>query len=114
MSKSELVRLRHMLEAAEEAVAFAAQRQRDELDTDRMLSLALVKLIETIGEAASRVPPETQQHYSQIPWSDIVGMRHHLVHGYAEIDLDIVWQVIQQDLPPLVKELKKALSSSIT
>jgi uncharacterized protein with HEPN domain len=61
MPKSEWLRLRHMLEAAEEAVAFAAQRQREELETNRMLSLALVKLIEIIGEAASGIPLTTQQ-----------------------------------------------------
>lgn len=112
MPKSEWLRLRHMLEAAEEAVAFTAQRQRDELESDRMLSLALVKLIETIGEAASNIPLTTQQFYSQIPWQDIIGMRHRLVHGYDEIDLDIVWEVIQKDLPPLIEHLKSIIPPS--
>lgn len=112
MPKSEWLRLRHMLEAAEEAVAFVAQRQREELETDRVLSLALVKLIEIIGEAASSIPSTTQQFYSQIPWQDIIGMRHRLVHGYDEIDLDVVWEVIQQDLPPLIEELKRIIPPS--
>jgi uncharacterized protein with HEPN domain len=67
MPKNEWLRLRHMLEAAEEAIAFTKQRKREDLEIDRMLNLALVKLIETIGEAASNVPPSTQQFYSQIP-----------------------------------------------
>ncbi|MGH7491103.1 MAG: HepT-like ribonuclease domain-containing protein [bacterium] len=47
-----------------------------------------------------------------MPWQDIIGMRHRLVHGYDEIDLDVVWEVIQQDLPPLIEELKRILPSS--
>ncbi len=95
-----------MLEAAEEAVAFVQHRRRDDLDADRMLNLALVKLIENIGEAAARIPLATQQLHAHIPWQDIIGMRHRLVHGYDEIDLDVVWEVLQDDLPALIKALK--------
>ncbi len=110
MIKSEWVRLQHMLEAAEEAVNFVNVRTRAELDNNRMLCLALVKLIETIGEAANSIAVTTRQSYPQIPWIEIIGMRHRLIHGYYEIDLNIVWEVITHDLPPLIIELRKILS----
>lgn len=110
MAKSAEIRLRHMLEAAQEAVAFVQARARNELDGDRMLSLALVKLIETIGEAANSISPAIREAFPQIPWPEIIGMRHRLIHGYYEIDLDIVWEVISNDLPPLINQLKKILA----
>lgn len=82
MRKDDTVRLRHMLDAAREAVAFAAGRKRADLDHDRMLVLALVKDIEIIGEAAYQISQQTREQFPNIPWEDIIGMRHRLVHAY--------------------------------
>lgn len=83
MSRHEsLVRLRHMLDHAREAVAMAKGKTRDSLYTDRMLNLALVRLLEIVGEAASRTPPEERAQYGDIPWPGIVGLRNRLIHGY--------------------------------
>ena len=82
MRKDDTIRLRHMLDAAREAVAFAADRGREDLGRDRMLALSIVKCIEIVGEAASRVSGETRALVSQIPWQDIVGMRNRLIHSY--------------------------------
>ena len=91
MSKhNDEVRLRHMLEHAREAVALVAGKDRSDLDTSRMLSLALVRLIEIIGEAANRVSKTGQKQLSQVPWPQIIGMRNRLIHGYDVVDLDIV------------------------
>jgi len=109
MPKNDRVRLLHMRDAAREAVGFAAGRSRADLDTDRMLNLSLVRLIEVIGEAAGRVSADTQAKYPGIPWSDITGMRHRLVHGYDEINLDIVWEVATVDLPALMTQLEQIL-----
>lgn len=110
MKKDDLIRLRHMLDAANDAVAFAANRERQDLDKDRMLTLSLVKCIEIIGEAASHVSREAQAQYSQIPWVDIIGMRHRLIHAYYDVNLDILWNTIVQDLPPLIATLKRIVS----
>ncbi len=110
MPKSEQVRLRHMLDAAREAASFVHGKTRADLDTDRQLNLSLVRLIEIIGEAAQQVSAVTQQRHTEIPWPDIIGMRHRLIHGYDEVDLDIVWQVVTHDLPPLVTALQKMLA----
>ena len=101
------VRLRHMLDHAREAVAMVQGRTRSDLDDDRQFNLALVHLLEIIGEAASWIPDEEYAWYPDIPWPQIVGMRNRLIHGYDMVDFDIVWQVAIQDLPPLVEALEK-------
>jgi uncharacterized protein with HEPN domain len=110
MLKDDLVRLRHMLDAAREALSFALGKSRSDLDTNRMLVLSLVKDIEIIGEAAGKVSQGTRELCEGIPWQDIIDMRHHLTHAYFDIDLDIVWDTIMSDLPPLVAELEKIIS----
>ncbi len=109
MRKDDLVRLRHMLDATCEAVAFIKDSRREDLDNDRKLTLALVKDIEIIGEAAYQISEETRQNLPDIPWDDIVGMRHRLVHAYFDINLDVLWKTVQEDLPPLVQILSAAL-----
>ncbi len=106
MRKDDLIRLRHMLDAAEEAIGFAQGRERRDLDQDRRLALALVKEIEIIGEAAYQTSDETRARFQDIPWDDIVGMRHRLVHAYFDINLDILWKTVQEDLPLLAERLR--------
>jgi uncharacterized protein with HEPN domain len=103
------VRIRHMLDYSREAVRFAEQRGRLDLDADRMLQLGLVRLVEIVGEAASRVSADTRQRYPQIPWLQIAGMRNRLVHGYDFVDYDILWQTVTEDLPALVAALEPLL-----
>lgn len=111
MRKHDAVRLRHMLDAGREALGFARGRGRSDLDSDRMLVLALVKDIEIIGEAARQVSEETRAQLPGLPWADMIAMRHRLVHAYFEINLDILWQTVQQDLPPLVTALEEAFGA---
>jgi uncharacterized protein with HEPN domain len=99
-----------MRDAAREAMAFTAGRQRSHLDDDRMLVLALVKAIEIIGEAASQVGQSTRDTLPAIPWPSIVAMRHRLVHAYFDINLDTVWNTVIEDLPPLLSQIEEALS----
>jgi uncharacterized protein with HEPN domain len=74
-----------------------------------MLLCAIVRAIEVIGEAASKVTAETQAASPGIPWSSIVGMRYRLVHGYFDIDLDVVWKTVTVEIPPLQRSLKLLL-----
>jgi uncharacterized protein with HEPN domain len=99
-----------MRDAAIEAIDFASGRRRDELNTNRMLTLALVKDIEIIGEAASRISAECRARHPQLPWVQIIGMRNRLTHAYFEVNLDIVWQVVTNDLPALVIKLEQIIS----
>ena len=98
-----------MLDAAREAQNFARNKTRDDLEKERMLVLSLVKDIEIIGEAATKVTQETMKEYPEIPWSSIVAMRHRLIHGYYDIDLDRVWDTITSDIPPLISALEGIL-----
>lgn len=106
MRGDDAVRLRHMLDAAQEAVTFVQGRSRTDLDTDRQLVLSLVKEVEIIGEAAYQITQATRDNLPEIPWEDIIGMRHRLVHAYFDINLNILWRTVQEDLPALVTALK--------
>lgn len=110
MRAEDRVRLHHMLDAACDAAAFVRSRCRDDLDGDRQLVLALVKSVEIIGEAAAQISPDTQAEVSGLPWRDIVGMRHRLVHAYYDINLEILWRTATVDLPPLMRTLRAALA----
>ena len=95
-----------MLIAARDARSFASEVSRDEFDTSRLHQQAIVKALETIGEAAARVSEQTRAAYPAIPWAEIAGMRNRLVHGYFEIDLDKVWDTVQNDVVPLIAVLE--------
>ncbi len=84
----------------------ARGKTREDLDADRQLNLSLVRLLEIVGEAASQVPREECIRYPNIPWPDIVSLRNRLIHGYDTVDFDIPWQIVTQDLPPLIHALE--------
>lgn len=111
MRKNDLIRLRHMLDSAEEAISFAQGHRREDMKHDRMLVLSVVKAIEIIGEAASQIAIETRDQIPDIPWPSIVGMRNRLVHAYFDIDLNAVWDTLIDDLPPLIAALERILRS---
>lgn len=104
-------RMQDMLEYANEAVEMCRGRTRFDLDRDRMLNLALVRLLTVIGEAASRISHEKRAETPNITWTDVVGMRNRLIHAYDEVDLDVVWDVVQNDLPPLIAALSHNLET---
>lgn len=110
MRKDDVIRIKHMLDAACEARSFVFGKNRSDLDGNRQLTLALVKDIEVIGEAASKVSQETRDKYAAIPWLDIINMRNRLIHAYFDIDLEIVWDTATKDIPPLIAELEKIVS----
>jgi uncharacterized protein with HEPN domain len=99
-----------MLDHSREAVAMVQGKARADLDQDRKLNLSLVRLLEIVGEAANRIPKEQRSAYPGIPWPEIIGLRNRLIHGYDEVDFDILWQIVTQDLPPLVKSLERIVA----
>lgn len=106
MRPDDKARIRHMIEAGETAQRFVTGRQRSELDSDQMLLFALVRAVEVIGEAASRVSPETRERAPSVPWADVVAMRHRLVHAYFEIDRTIMWNTVTKEIPSLLAQLR--------
>ena len=107
--RDERVYIQHMVDNSNKAISFVKDISREDFDRDEKLRLALTHLLQVIGEAARRVSPEFRDKNPQIPWKEIVGMRSKVVHDYLNVDEDIVWQTIKNDLPPLVLELEKIL-----
>jgi uncharacterized protein with HEPN domain len=104
------VRVQHMLDYSREAVDMLGDKSLGDLQANRVLQLALTQLIQIVGEAASRVPEQVRTALPQIPWSQAVGMRHRLVHGYDLIDFEVVFDTIRDSLPPLIQQLEQVLS----
>lgn len=102
-------RILHMIDASKKAVYFTKDSVRQDLDKNELLQLALVKLVEIIGEAANGTSHTYRQKHPEIPWSQIIAMRNRLVHAYFAIDLDILWQTVQIDIPSLVLLLEKLI-----
>ncbi len=109
-SHDETVYLRHMRDYAAEAWQLARGRCRADLDTDRTFMLATTRLLEMMGEAATRLSDATRLRNPDIPWKEAIGLRHHLVHGYDKVNLDMVWEVLTVDLPPLMAALDTLLN----
>jgi uncharacterized protein with HEPN domain len=110
MQAHDRIRLGHMLAAAREAVAFAANRTRADLDRDRLLQLGLTRLVEIIGEAAAQVSDESRALQPTVPWVKIVAMRNRLVHAYFSVNLDILWDTVTLELSPLIAHLEAWLA----
>ena len=101
--------LKDMLSHAREAVELLGNASRRQLGNNRVMQLALTRLMEIIGEAANRVSQATRERTPEIPWPQIIGMRNRLVHGYDVIDYDLLWDTITHDLPPLITALKQII-----
>lgn len=100
-----------MIEAAAEVAHFISGRGRPDLDSDHMLLFAVVRAIEIIGEAASKVSEETRSSASAIPWKAIVGMRNRIVHAYFDIDADILWKAAAEEIPALAATLRTLIGT---
>jgi uncharacterized protein with HEPN domain len=91
--------LHQMLDHAREALILSKGKSPAELIDDRVLSLAIVRLMEIVGEAANRVPREEQSEHTEIPWAQVIALRNRLIHGYDAIDYEILWHILNHDLP---------------
>lgn len=107
MRPDDLTRVRHLRDAALEALRFADHRTRDDLERDRMLAMALIRELEIIGEAAAGVSTAYRASHDELPWAEMVAMRNRLIHGYFDVDLDVLWTTVQDDLPALILALDR-------
>lgn len=105
-------RLRHMQEAVEKIRKYAAGKTKDDFRSDPMALDAIVWNLMVLGEAARQVPDQVVEAYPQIPWPQIRGTRNRIVHGYDQIDLDIVWNVVRHELEPLKEPLEKIMQEA--
>lgn len=111
MLSEDRIRLQHMLDAIQTAIGFLQARDRSDLDTDTMLLFATVRALEVIGEAAGKVSDDTRLVAPQIPWRAMVGMRNRLIHGYFDVDTEVVWRTVKNELPELESAIQSALQA---
>lgn len=97
-----------MLEAATKASRLIEGLTPADLKDDELRSLAVTHLLEILGEAAKGVSEETRAKHPQLPWTQMAATRDRLIHGYFSVDLDIVWEIVNHDLPPLIASLEAA------
>ncbi len=98
-----------MYENAQKAQKFVEDYDFERFKRDEQVQYAVMRALEIIGEAATKIPPETRRMYSEIPWREISGMRNKLIHEYMGVDLRVVWRTIQEDLPMLQAKLQTML-----
>jgi uncharacterized protein with HEPN domain len=106
MPKDDKVYLTHMLELAQRVRDKVSGVTREQFDADDNLQLAVTHLIQTIGEAARMVSPAGRAAVPALPWNAITGMRHHIVHDYLNVDVDIVWQTATTRMEELIAALR--------
>ena len=109
MQRDDTILIKHILEAAEKAIDFLSGHTREDLEADEKLALSIIRLLEIVGEAASQVSEDYRVRYPDIPWKNMVALRNRLIHGYFDVDLDIVWDTVKSDLPPVVRQLRQLL-----
>lgn len=106
--RSDRERLLDILEAIERIEAHK-NGSREAFNDDELLQVWFLHYLQIIGEAASRLSPELRSRYPETPWGQMIGMRHILVHGYFEVDIDIVWNAAQFNLEELKIQIEQIL-----
>jgi uncharacterized protein with HEPN domain/predicted nucleotidyltransferase len=104
--RDDRVPLLDMLIHARKAVHLFGEVSREDLEEDEIKELALTRVVEVIGEAANRVSQTTQERHPEVPWGQIIGARNLLAHGYDEVDLDKLCDIVRNHLPPLIRQLE--------
>ena len=95
-----------MLLASRDALAFTQGLSKEEFLSSRLHQNAVIRALEVIGEAAGHVSSTSTEALPEIPWREVTGMRHRLIHGYADVNLDLVWRVVVDDIAPLIETLE--------
>lgn len=109
MPASDRLYVRHICDAAKQLAEYVHGHQREDLARDPLLRDGLIRQIEIIGEAASQLSQDFKARFPQVPWPDVVGMRHRLIHAYFNVNLDLVWEAAVRDAPELLRALSPVL-----
>lgn len=104
--------LNDILESIADVLEFTAGMSREDFCSDKKTIKAVVRSLEVIGEAINKIPYNVRARYPEIPWQEIIAMRNRLIHEYFGVDLDIVWQTIEEDLFPLDKIVKRIIEET--
>ena len=111
MSQPDTLFLEHMLQALDRIEELLARTTREEFDEDWVVQDALIRELEIVGEAAGRVSSDLAQSHPEIPWKEITGLRHKLVHDYFTVDLGIVWKTAAHEAAEVRPLIEKALEA---
>ncbi len=109
MSNHDYIRLQHMLDASQAAVVHLLDRSRDDLDHNRLLLNGVVRELEILGEAASRVSPIVREQFPFLPWKQMIGLRNRLIHAYFDVNNQAIWLVVKESLPSLILQLQEII-----
>jgi len=110
MKPDDKIRLQHMLDAAQEAITFLQTLKGERLGNNRLVSQAIVRLIEVVGEAAVQISKEYKTAHPELLWAQIIGMRNRIIHAYFNIDYELVENTIKVDFPKLINQLIKLIN----
>lgn len=105
--------LRHMIDYAQASQRIAGKHTQADLEHDEQFRFALIHAVEILGEAANRVPHTIRESHPEIPWSSIISARNRLIHGYDAVDLNILWRIVRDDIPPLIIRLTDILEDMV-
>ena len=111
MIEADRWRFAHIADALGTAMTSIRGHERAELETNQMLVYALVRALEIVGEAASKISAAGRAEFSDLPWTDMISMRNRLVHAYFDVDIDTLWDTVADDVPPLAERVKEILQS---
>lgn len=108
MHRDDRTRIRHAIEAGRKAIHHAAGG-RSSLDADERIAFTLIHLLEIVGEACNQVSEDFRERHRHVPWRQAIALRHRLAHGYFDVNLDIVFDTVQRDIPRLIAALERTL-----
>ena len=111
MNKDPLIFIAHILENIEDIAVFSKGLTRKGLEKNKLKRNAIIRSIEIIGEAVKNVPHSFRNKHPDVPWKEIAGARDRMIHQYFDVDLDLVWDIAQKDIPLLKKKIEKIKES---
>ncbi len=109
MKKDDTVYLRHILDSIKQIEEYLRGVSKEKFMKSRLLQDGVVRQLEIIGEASRNLSEELCQRHSEVPWKQIIGMRNRIIHEYFDVDLEIVWEVAEKDLPDLKTQIQAIL-----
>ena len=112
--KDPIILLKHILDSIANIESFSNGLSQAGFKKDKLRQSAIIRQIEIIGEAAKNVPTDFSSKHPEIKWNEIAGSRDKLIHHYFGVDLDIVWEIIEKDIPRLKEKIKHIISSNKT